>query len=387
MKIKIGILTYLKEYSNLGTNFQSYCTLKAIQKAYPDARVELIDYSGWKPAMRPYLSHISLQSLKNDYIRIKKYKLFFKKQLTFSKDHLISSNLNKSIEFIKRQNYRAIYVGSDTLLELKRADNENLTAYWLDKTIDCKKFLIAASSHNVVYSSLSDNQKHKIQETIDDFSLLGVRDEATFRLLSNFISQGDKRLEIIPDPTFTYEIDYSSAEQYIKRKKLVFNKPIVCLHLLRNTKWASDLANRFRKEGFTIASLRPAYYADIILTDLSPFEQIGIYKYFTLVITLRFHDSIFCFKNFTPVIVFPENVTDVTVYGESKYKTLFKSFKLEKTNYIENKDNITARYLFDIHREAITNFKKNLDLIKTTLLENKQKYESFVHKSREICME
>jgi polysaccharide pyruvyl transferase WcaK-like protein len=123
------------------------------------------------------------------------------------------------------------------------------------------------------------------------------------------------------------------------------------------------------------------------LTDLSPFEQIGIYKYFALVITVRFHDSIFCFKNFTPVIVFPENVTDVTVYGESKYKTLFKSFKLEKTNYIENKDNITARNLFDMHREAITNYKKNLDFIKTTLMENKEKYESFVHKSRAICME
>jgi hypothetical protein len=325
--------------------------------------------------------------LKNDYIRIKKYKFFFKKELTFSKYHLISSNVNKSIEFIKRQNYGAIYVGSDTLLELKRADKDNLTAYWLDKTIDCKKFLIAASSHDVVYDSLSDNQKYKIQETIDDFSLLGVRDDATFRLLSNFISHGDKRLEIIPDPTFTYEIDYSSAEQYIKRKKLFFNKPIVCLHLLRTTKWASDLANHFRKEGFLIASLRPDYYADIILTDLSPFEQIGIYKYFALVITVRFHDSIFCFKNFTPVIVFPENVTDVTVYGESKYKTLFKSFKLEKTNYIENKDNITARNLFDMHREAITNYKKNLDFIKTTLMENKEKYESFVHKSRAICME
>lgn len=384
---KIGILTYMKEYSNLGTNMQSYCTLKAIQKAYPDAQVELINYSGWKPAMKPYLSHISFHSLKNDYLRIKKYNSFFKKDLILSKNKLISSNLNKSIEFIKKQNYHAIYVGSDTVLELQRAREDSLTAYWLDNTIDSIKFLIAASSFNVVYDTLSDNQKKHMQKTVDDFSLLGVRDDASFRLLSNFTLKGDKRLQIIPDPTFTYEIDYSFVELYIKRKKLLFNKPIVCLHLLRDTKWAWDLANYFRKAGFIVASLRPAYYADVIFTDLSPFEQLGIYKYFDLVITYRFHDSIFCFKNCTPVIVFPEHNADVTLYGESKNRTLCKSFNVEKTNYIANKDNITAKYLFDIHQEAMASFKNNEDFIRNTLRGHKEQYQSFVKESRRICME
>jgi len=300
---------------------------------------------------------------------------------------LTSTNLEKSLKFIKKQNYYAIYVGSDTLLELKRARKDNLTAYWLDNTVDCKKILIAASSHNVVYDTLSENQKKQIQRTIDGFSLLGVRDEPTFRLLSNFVSNGDERLQIIPDPTFTFDIDYGLAEQYIKRKKLVFNKPIICLHLLRDTKWARDLANHFRKAGYTIASLRPAYYADLIFTDLSPFEQVGIYKYFSLVITHRFHDSIFCIKNLTPVIFFPENVSDVTLYRESKTLTIFKSFRLENTNYIENKENITAKHLFDIHQEAITSFKLNEVFIKNTLKMQKEKYEAFVNESRRICLD
>ncbi len=384
---KIGILTYLKEYSNLGTNMQSYCTLKAIQKEYQDAQVELINYSRWKHLMKPYLTSISLRSLRNDYIRILKYNSFFKKELTLSKAKLVSSNLNKSIKFIKNQNYHAIYVGSDTILEIQKNTKDNLTAYWLDNTIDSKKFLIAASSLNVVYDSLSENQIAQIQKTINGFSLLGVRDEATYRLLSNFTSPGDKRLQIIPDPTFTYEIDYTYIEDYIKRKKLLFTKPMVCLHLLRDTKWAWALARYFRNEGYVIASLRPAYYADIIFTDLSPFEQMGIYKYFNLVITHRFHDSIFCFKNYTPAIVFPEHIEDVTLYGESKNLTLFKSFNVEKINYIENKDSITARYIFDIYKEAILNFEKNREFIKATLREHKEKYESFVKESRRICME
>lgn len=387
MKNKIGILTYIIEYSNLGTNMQSYCTLKAIQKAYPDAQVEIINYSAWKPSRKPYLTNISLHSLRNDYIRMKKYNSFFDKQLTFSKNKLVSSNLYKSIEFIKNQNYDAIYVGSDTVLELRGAKKDELTAYWLDKTIDCKKYLLAASSHNVVYDILSEDQKINIQKTIDSFSLLGVRDDATFRLLSNFTSKEDERLQIIPDPTFTYEIDYSHIEQYLKRRKIIFNKPIICLHLTRGTKWAWDLSRYFRKKGFIIASLRPAYYADIIFTDLSPFEQIGIYKYFDLVITYRFHDSIFCFKNYTPVIVFPENVTDVTSYSENKNLTLFKSFNVDKINYIENKNRISARYLIDIYQEAIRNMKNNDEFIKTVLKKHKEKYESFINESKRIYSE
>lgn len=384
---KIGVLTYTREFSNLGTNMQSYCTLIAIQKAYPDAHVELINYSAWRPSKRPYFSNISLHSLRNDYVRMKKYKRFFKDQLVFNKRKLISSNVDKSLEFLKRQDYDAIYVGSDTVLELKMASQDNLTAYWLDPTIDCKKFLIAASSHNVVYDLLSKNQKNKIQKTIDGFSLLGVRDDATFRLLSNFTSKGDERLQIIPDPTFTYEIDYSYIEHYIEKRKIYFDKPIVCLHLTRDTKWARDVSEYFRKEGFVVASLRPAYYADVIFTDLSPFEQVGIYKYFDLVITHRFHDSIFCFENHTPVIVFPEHVADITLYSENKNLTLFKSFNVEKINYIEHKDQISGRYLIDIYQKAINNFRNNDAFIEATLKKLKEKYEYFVRESKRICME
>ncbi len=375
---KIGILTYIKEYANHGTNMQSYSTLKAIQKVYPEERVELINYSGWKPVMKPYFSGMTISSLIKDIVRIYKYKIFFRKDLTLSNETLISADLSESISFIKKQNYDAIYVGADTLLELKRASNDELTAYWLDKTVICKKFLIAASSNNVVYENLSDIQKKQIQNTIDDFTLLGVRDEPTYRLLTNFIKPGDERLKLIPDPTFTYDIDYTFAENYIKSKKLHFHKPVVCLHLIRNTAWAKELSDLFKKAGYIIASFRPASYADIILSDLSAFEQAGIYRYFDLVITHRFHDSIFSIKNLTPVIFFPEHSTDVTSYHESKTLSLFKSFGIETTNYINDKNAITAKGLFDFHKLAIDNFKANEQAIQGVLLENKNKYETFL---------
>ena len=384
---KIGILTYIREYSNIGTNMQSYCTLKALERTYPDTQVELADYALSRPKRKPYFSNASWHSLKNDLVRMKKYEKFFREHQRFSRSRLVSSQVDKAVEFLKAQDYDAIYVGSDTVLELKGAGPDNLNAYWLDRTIACKKFLIAASSLNVVYESLTERQRDKMRESIEGFSLLGVRDDATFRLLSHVTSSGDARLRLIPDPTFTYEIDYSPIERYIEKRKLSFDKPMVCLHLTRDIKWGPEVADHFRREGFVVASLRPAHYADIIFTDLSPFEQMGIYRYFRLVITHRFHDSIFCLKNHTPVIVFPEYVADVTKYGENKNLTLLKSFNLEKANYIENKDHISGRHLIEIYQDAINNFKINEEYIGTTLKKHKEKYESFVKESRRMCLE
>jgi hypothetical protein len=345
--------------------------------------VEIIDYSAWKPEKRPTLYNLSIKSLLNDFRRIRKYENFFRNDYTFSEKKLISSDYKKSIDFIKRQGYDAIFVGSDTLLELRGATNDELNAYWLDETVDSVKFLIAASSHNLVYENLSEEQKKKAQRTLNDYSLLGVRDEATFRLLSHFILPGDQRLGIVPDPTFTYKIDYNHIEKYLNRKRVSFRKPVVCLHLLRGLKWAGELADLFRNDGYLVASLRPAYYADIIFNDLSAFEQLGLYRYFDLVITHRFHDSIFSLKNLTPVIVFPEHVSDVTSFGENKNRTLFKSFGIEN-NYIGNRADLNALSIFNLHRQAINGFRMKKDHISATLSQNKKGYENFLERSASI---
>lgn len=380
--MKIGILTYTREHANLGTVMQCYSTLKAVQRAYPDARVELIDYSARAPSRRPYLSNASFRSVKNDCIRILKYGRFFREQLTFSKDTLTSTSVDRAFDFIRRQRYDAIYVGSDTVLELKDAKADALTPYWLPGSIPSIKFLAAASSHNVTIEALSAQQKNLIERALDSFTLLGVRDDATFRLLSKFTGRADKRLQIVPDPTFTYDIDYSYIEQYFAKKKLQLRAPLVCLHLLRSSAWAPVLANAFRKAGYVVASLRPAYYADIIFTDLSPFEQMGVYRYFSLVITHRFHDTIFCLKNLTPVIAFPEHDSDITPEGESKIATLLNAFEAAGTNYISNATMLTAEDLFERHPAAIEHFIKNRAGIKARLLELHNAYTAFIQRSR-----
>lgn len=380
--MKIGILTYIREYANLGTNMQAYSTLRALQGVYPDARVELIDYAWRRGSRRPYLTQLSLRSLRNDFARMAKYDDFFGGMLTMSGERLVCADPERAAEFIGRQGYRAIYVGADTLLELKGAPRGRLTAYWLDPRIDCAKFLIAASSHNLVYSSLDSQRIERMRAALERFSLLGVRDEPTLRLLSQLVPEGDPRLQMVPDPTFTYDIDYGHVERYLKRSRVAFGAKVVCLHLLRDTRWGRELADGFRRCGFKVASLRPARWADYQFTDLSPFEQVGLYRYFDLVITHRFHDAIFCFKNRTPVIFFPEYATDVTPFHESKTLTLFKSFGLDGPCYIENRDAVCARFLLDRWRDAVEAFRARDGGMEKMLGELRERYLGFARRSR-----
>lgn len=378
---KIGILTYLREYANLGTNMQGYCTQQAVQRAYPGARVELIDYAGWRPVMKPYLSGMSMQSLGYDYRRIRRYRQFFRDNLVFSGSRLIATDRDKALAFIQEQGYDAIYVGSDTVLELRRTAKETLSPFWLAPSVTGMKCLIAASAHNLTYEALSEAQRREIQASIDDFTLLGVRDEATRRVLAHFVRDGDTRLQLVPDPTFTYSIDYRAIERYLQRRKIVFDRPVVCLHLLRDDSRGADLAARFRRAGYAVASLRPARYADMMFTDLSPFEQVGLYRYFALVVTHRFHDSVFAFMNQTPVLPFAEFETDVTRHGESRLLSLFKSFGIELPPGLMRGAVPSADDLFAVHGDVMGAFREKRDRIEAVLRENKAQYESFVARS------
>jgi hypothetical protein len=93
--MKIGILTYTREYANLGTIMQCYSTMRAVQKANPDADVELIDFALSRPSRKPYLSGVSVQSLKNDFERIRKYDRFFERRLRFSKEALCTPDASR----------------------------------------------------------------------------------------------------------------------------------------------------------------------------------------------------------------------------------------------------------------------------------------------------
>ena len=111
--------------------------------------------------MKPYIGGMSVESLGNDLKRIRAYRRFFRDHLTFSQERLVSRSRAEALGFIAAQGYDAIYVGSDTVLEQRGAEEDGITAFWLSPKLGGMKCLIAASAHSLTYEALSPGNGRK----------------------------------------------------------------------------------------------------------------------------------------------------------------------------------------------------------------------------------
>ena len=371
---KIGVLTYFWS-DNPGTFLQAYSIQQAYCKSLPLSKVEIINYKNFHEWWRPNLSYITPAQWKRDFTR--GFKLFDSKRKHFNitKEKLFSKNPTKAWDFIKSLDYDLISVGSDTVLELWRADSSGITPFWLAPEVPSKKVMCAASARATQYSDLNERQKEFLRKSVAGFDLLGVRDIATYQLVKA-LGGSNEKLKIIPDPTFYYDIDHSQAEEYFNKKGITFDKPTVALHMMRQVKWAPELARIFRNNGWQVLSLRPANYADHVINDVSPFEWAGLFKFCDLVITHRFHDTVFSLKNTTPVIPFVPNRDYITKNRDSKYHSIMREFNLLETNLIESWKEQSPQAVY--HKAIIAHNAHQAEAILDKLAVLKNKFSDYV---------
>lgn len=351
--MKIGVLTYYHDL-NCGTTLQAYATLLAVKSVFPNDHVEIVPFRNFNRRYLPYKSQATIASICRDFVRIFKYRSFLKTQLQIKEDFL-TNDPQIGVEYIKSLHYDRIYVGADTILELDTLPKggDGLTAFWLPKDIDPEVYLLAASSKNVSYATLSKKQKQQMRERISNYAGVFVRDTATYDLFAEFVNRDN--IQMICDPTITLPIDYTYAESYIKKKRFDFTN-VICFHPIKGERWCEEVANKLRNEGYKIACFRPVKWADYVLNDMGPLEQLGIYKYFTCFVTHRFHDTVFCMKNSTPVVLYPYKDEFYSQGGHSKYSAICDLFDIRELSYVERKSEITPDLMFKKIKRVIECF-------------------------------
>ena len=328
--MKIGLLTYYGDL-NCGTNLQAFATLSALRKVYSHDIVTIVPFHGFKPEIRPYKSFNPI-SILHDIVRISKYRDFKRNYLEIVDSDPIIKDVNQALKYIASFNFDKIYIGADTLLELDRINNDGLSAYWL-KDIKSEKNLIAASAKNLAYDNLTLRQRDDMNSAIMQFKYIGVRDRATAKLFSHFVSTSD--IHYVPDPTFTLDIDYSIINHYLEKKCVQIPSNSVFMHLYGDDEWADELAKHLKLLGYYIITPRPYKYSDMVLNDMGPLEQLGIYKYFDFVITHRFHDCVFSLKNNTPFFVYVKSKkVFMTQDKDSKHVSLLMDFGLYPDSFL-----------------------------------------------------
>lgn len=324
--MKIGLLTYYGDLNNCGTNLQAYATYMELKKFYPNEQVEIIPIHTFV-ALSKYMKYVPFLTYPFYHKMEKKYNLFKKDSLGVSKEYMIK-DVGEALRFVSSLKYDKIYVGADTLLELDKvpAGYDGLTVYWL-KNINADKYLIAASSKNVEFDNLTEKQKEDMKVAVSQFKGIAVRDRATKELFSHFVS--DDKVRYVADPVFTLKPNYTLTAEYLKSRNLVIPPKSVLIHATFSEKWPRKMVKKLHKLGYTVFAPRFNTWADVMLNDMSPLEQFGIYKYFDFVITHRFHDCVFCLKNNVPALIYIKDRNELTTAkGDSKHVSLLKDFGL-----------------------------------------------------------
>ncbi len=334
MKKKIGILTFFWS-DNAGTFLQAYSTMKAIQNKFPDWQVEIIDYKYRPYGFQLMRRHLYPPFLIGDYRR---YKLFKKNQdqlFVKSVNSIITADYQAAGKFLEQNNYDLIIVGSDVVFQPVSPwmPSDQPPIYWLPAWLKCKKVACAASSNTWTYEQTSESMRKKLSDSINGFDLVGVRDQLTYNLVKTIGLKDLSRLELIPDPTFTYDIDDDEAINYMKKTGMDPSKPKIGINL-SYSKLTDEIIRHYRSKGFEIVAMNYYPHMDYQPWVISPGEWAGLYKYFSLMITDRFHGTIFSLRNNIPVIGIDCSHQEFTVNGFSRIRHLLKEYDLEHNHFI-----------------------------------------------------
>jgi hypothetical protein len=334
---KIGILTFI-HVDNPGAVLQAYSTQQQLIERFPDARVEIVNFDYFRKSFFPESrTSLYVSQFIREFRRYLIYRQFRDEFFKLSKDGMVTHDSEEAWAFIEKQHYDLIVVGSDIILQAFpfHLRDGSVPVFWLPSRLTCQKVTLSASAMSLRYNQLNLHQQSAFKDSINGFDLISVRDEVTYELIRDSGYQDMSRVRMIPDPTFMFEIDYRYSEKLLSTRGIDISKPTVLLHLDRTFGPAKKLVSYYRAAGYQILSLKRLNGSDANLTDISPFEWAGLFKHCQLVITHRFHDTLFSLKSFTPVITVVSRQSLKTNDGKSKYHSLLKMFDLHQTNYVD----------------------------------------------------
>ncbi|MDC1066123.1 polysaccharide pyruvyl transferase family protein [Candidatus Pseudothioglobus singularis] len=322
--MKIGILTYFD-----GINYGAFAQVYALQSKLTALGfdTEVIAYKGRKHEINEYKS----------LFLTKKYKIFinnFEKLRVFRN---AQKSLNKTLAFsrgsrISNLNFDKIIIGSDEVWNFKN------DLFGLDLTYFGEGFIKKNSviSYAASFGSIlaSDYIPDEVKNNLLKFSAVSVRDDNSFKLVSNFLTDVKK----VTDPTFLYDFKEELIDMAEYQYLLFYG-----ITLQQDDKlFIREIKNFASKRNLRIVSVGYFHqWADINFVNIDPFKWLSYIKNADFIVTNMFHGTIFSIK-------FNKSfVTIASKRRENKVKSLLRDFNLEsrlltsKIN-LEFKDKITA---------------------------------------------
>lgn len=332
MARRIGLLTF-HSVINEGAVLQGTALCNALQKRFPNDRVELVDYR-WPPyegSYWHYLIHSTYSPLTvlGRAARVRRLNRFLSSTAKVGPTKLVSDNYEECVAWLKGA-YDAIVVGSDEIWKLGEGISiPNI--FWLSERLECRKASYAASANKLRYRELSSNDRDWMKRQLQAFDFVAVRDNHTLNMVREIGGVDPSRLMKVPDPTFfLYQgtnVD-ARVQQILTRSGLDLTRPILGVTFIF-PKINRELLQHFRDQGYQIVGVtqdNPDVDVNLV-SQLGPLEWSQVFRHFSLCLTNLFHGSIFCLQGAVPFVAFDYS-SQLNRDYETKLKCLLDEFQL-----------------------------------------------------------
>lgn len=317
--MRIGILTYHRSLNN-GAFIQCYSLFKRLKNEFPEAEVEVIDYTSPKierlypltiaqyfrgyTTPKVFLSRLKRYLKDTDVLkRNKQKKEAFESclsQLKLSDRMFYHESLQEIYDYIDKT-YDLVVVGSDAVWNYTLRGFPN--PYFLNSGLKVKKVSYAASCFGLNYENITENEQRAIKDSLDSFSFLGVRDDETAKFLSKV------KCSVAPlhtcDPTVFLDvndlpIDKKAFHEKLKSAGFSFERDTIGI---MGTNEMCTLIRSMYGDKYQLVSLfNYCKDADVNLYHITPFEWAYVFRLFRLTMTTYFHGTLLSLRNGVPVI-------------------------------------------------------------------------------------
>lgn len=305
---KIGILTY--HYSiNEGAMLQAWCLRETCRSLFTNAEVSLIPYESANVRcrdMKSALRNTRLRDPVSQLRRLWRLRLFQRSVLNPPGPKLISDNDTEARSFIAALNYDAIIVGSDEVWKHQSSGQMARgfpNPYWLTPDVAPLLYSYAASANKTRIDRLSDSDQRFVKKSLSAYQAIAVRDEKTEQIVHSVLGASHPVTHVV-DPTLLEEASPTvSLESRLKRWGIGTGQKTVLINV-QSRFLAQTVVRNLSQRGWRSICVTLCHSGvDLNLVgSLDPFEWAELHRHVDLVVTDRFHGSVFAVKARTPLL-------------------------------------------------------------------------------------
>lgn len=340
--MKILVITFSRGL-NPGTFMQAYGVRTGLLKIFPDAEINYLSFPDFKwdkgkRGKKDFIGHVLLQKAFAAY-RLLKYRKLEKKVFAYTPTiDLFDYDVNEAKAIL--QNSDLAVVGSDTILEKVTGNSQQLGLNWGSSELCKAPHLFFAASASPANFSDDKQLLERLKGIAEKFIYIGLRDGLTLDLFKNKMKVNVPVYKQ-PDPSYYLDInEFQLPEYYVRKLK---RGKIAFYNFSPNFPYRKELADLIRKKGYTVVSSVYNPYADIRIDTIGPKEWAGIFRHCNIIITERFHDSLFALRNCKPVIAIDWEKDRFSSTGDSKTYRILKDYDLQNYHFIlEDKNQLAS---------------------------------------------